>query len=188
MKTETTEEKLKALPEKYKDITKPLMATGATQVVPGWGSPTADLMFVGEAPGATEDKTGIPFTGAAGKFLDELLGSINIKREETYITNMVKVRPPGNRDPKDEELLAYKPWLDEEILLVKPKLIVTLGRFSMGKFLPDQMISKAHGKFFKVEDRIFFVMYHPAVALYNGSMRSVMMEDMKKLGKALKTI
>src|SRR6185436_6793566 len=100
-----------------------------------------ELLFIGEAPGATEDKTGLPFVGAAGKFLDELLASINLKREDVYITNMVKVRPPGNRDPEDIELAAYKPWLDKEIELVKPKLIVTLGRFAMGKFLPDQMIS-----------------------------------------------
>lgn len=176
---------LKDLPEKYKEVTVDLMKTGATQIVPGWGNPKAEIMFIGEAPGATEDKLGKPFVGPAGKFLDELLASIGIKREDVYISNMIKVRPPGNRDPEEEEIEAYRPWLDEEISIINPKVFVPLGRFALGKFVPGQSISKVHGKAFKRGGKVFFVMYHPAVALYNGSMRKVMLEDMKGLRRIL---
>jgi len=176
---------LSSLPEKYKSVTLDLLATGATQAVPGWGNPNAEIMFIGEAPGAVEDKLAKPFVGPAGKFLDQLLASIGLKREEVYITNMVKVRPPGNRDPEESELEAYKPWLDEEIQMINPKVFVPLGRFALGKFLPGQSISKVHGQAFKREGKIYFVMYHPAVALYNGSMRQVMLADMKGLKKIL---
>ncbi len=176
---------LKDLPEKYKDVTVDLMKTGAKQVVPGWGNPEADIMFIGEAPGATEDKVGIPFVGAAGKFLDQLLESIGIKRDDVYITNRVKVRPPGNRDPEEEELKAYQPWLEEEIKIINPKVFVPLGRFALAHFVPGQAISKVHGRAFRRRGKIFFVMYHPAVALYNGSMREVMLNDMKGLKKIL---
>ena len=176
---------LSSLPEKYKSVTLDLLATGATQAVPGWGNPKADIMFIGEAPGATEDKLAKPFVGPAGKFLDELLASIGLKREEVYITNMVKVRPPGNRDPEESELEAYKPWLDEEIEMINPKVFVPLGRFALGKFLPGQGISRVHGQAFDRAGKIYFVMYHPAAALYNGSMRAVMLEDMKGLKRIL---
>ena len=176
---------LSTLSEKYKPVTIDLMKTGATRIVPGWGNPKADIMFIGEAPGAVEDKLGKPFVGPAGKFLDELLASIGLKREEVYITNMVKVRPPANRDPEEAELEAYRPWLDEEISIINPKVFVPLGRFAMGKFLPGQSISKVHGKAFRRGGKVYFVMYHPAVALYKGSMREVMLEDMEGLKRIL---
>lgn len=158
---------------------------GATRLVPGHGNPNARIMFIGEAPGADEDKNGIPFVGRAGKFLDELLASINLKREDIYITNMVKCRPPNNRDPEDDEIKLYRAWLDWEIKLIEPEVIVPLGRFALAKFLPGVKISQVHGKVFKRAERIYFVMYHPAVALYNGSMRGVMSEDFKNLKPVL---
>lgn len=157
----------------------------ATQVVPGDGSSKADIMFIGEGPGANEDKEGIPFCGAAGKFLDQLLESIGIKRSEVYITNMVKCRPPGNRDPSEDEMKACRPWLDKQIEFIDPKVFVLLGRFAMGKFFPNLKISKVHGKSFRKGRKLYFIMYHPAVALYNDSFKSVMMADMKGLEKIL---
>lgn len=154
---------------------------GATRLVPGYGNPHAEIMFIGEAPGADEDKNGIPFVGRAGKFLDELLASIGVNRAEVYITNMVKCRPPENRDPTDAEILQYQAWLDWEIKLIKPKVFVPLGRFAMAKFLPGLKISQVHGKAFSRGGKTYFVMYHPAVALYKGSMREVMLEDIKLL-------
>jgi len=142
-------------------------------------------MFIGEAPGGDEDKMGIPFVGRAGKFLNELLASIGLVREDVYITNMVKCRPPNNRDPEEEELKLYKPWLDWEIKLIQPKVFVPLGRFALAKFLPGRTISSMHGKAFKREGKIFFAMYHPAVALYKGSMREVLLEDFKVLKRIL---
>ncbi len=158
---------------------------GATRLVPGHGNPDAEIMFIGEAPGADEDKNGIPFVGRAGKFLDELLNSINVKREEVYITNMVKCRPPENRDPEEDEIKLYKAWLDWEIKLIQPKVIVPLGRFALAKFVPGVKISQVHGQAFRREGLVFFVMYHPAVALYKGSMREVMLEDIKGLRQIL---
>jgi DNA polymerase len=161
------------------------LLSGATRLVPGHGNPHSEIMFIGEAPGADEDKNGIPFVGRAGKFLDELLNSIGLKREDIYITNMVKCRPPNNRDPEESELLQYKAWLDWEIKLINPKVFVPLGRFALAKFVPGVQISKVHGKAFRREGKIYFVMYHPAVALYKGSMREVMLEDFKGLRKIL---
>lgn len=157
----------------------------ATQVVPGDGNPKAEVMFIGEGPGANEDKEGIPFCGAAGKFLDQLLESIGINRRDVYITNMVKCRPPGNRDPSEDEMKACRPWLDKQIEFINPKVFILLGRFAMGKFFPDLKISKAHGKSFKKSGKLYFIMYHPAVALYNDSFKKVMMEDMKGLKKII---
>jgi uracil-DNA glycosylase family 4 len=157
----------------------------ATQVVPGDGSPKADIMFIGEGPGANEDKEGIPFCGAAGKFLDQLLESIGIKRSEVYITNMVKCRPPGNRDPSEDEIKACRPWLDKQIEFIDPKIFVLLGRFAMAKFFPNLKISKVHGQIFKKGGKTYFIMYHPAVALYNENFKKVMMDDMEELKRFL---
>jgi DNA polymerase len=154
---------------------------GATQVVPGEGNPQAKIMFIGEGPGATEDKLGRPFVGAAGKFLDELLKSINLQRVDVFIANTVKCRPPENRDPSEEEKLACKPWLDEQIRLINPSVFVPLGRHALHSLLPEIAISNAHGKLYKVEDKIVFAMYHPAVALYNGGMRPALLKDMQNL-------
>jgi len=162
----------------------------ATQVVPGEGNSTADIMFIGEGPGKREDVLGRPFVGPAGKFLDILLDSIQLKREDVFIANMVKCRPPNNRDPLDDEKDACRPWLDEQIRLISPKIFVPLGRHALHKFVADIQISKAHGKFFRsthenYKDRIIFAMYHPAVALYNGGMRPKLIEDMQNLRKFL---
>ncbi len=158
---------------------------GATRLVPGYGNPKAEIMFIGEAPGADEDAKGIPFVGRAGKFLDEMLQSIGVAREEVYITNMVKCRPPNNRDPEESDINLYKAWLDFEIELIQPKVFVPLGRFALGKFLPGRSISQVHGQTFRVDGKIFFAMYHPAVALYKGSMREVLLADIQNLKKIL---
>lgn len=157
----------------------------AKQVVPGEGAEDADIMFIGEGPGAVEDKMGRPFVGPAGKFLDELLESIDLKREDVFIANMVKCRPPNNRDPQPDEMEACKPWLDKQIEIIKPKVFVPLGRFAMKKFIPNAVISQEHGKLYERAGKVYFIMYHPAAALYNGSMRPVLKEDFSVLRKFL---
>jgi DNA polymerase len=158
----------------------PLRKT-ATQVVPGEGNPHADIMFIGEGPGKVEDKLGRPFVGPAGKFLDQLLESIGLLRKDIFIANTVKCRPPNNRDPFDSEKEACQPWLDEQIRLINPKVFVPLGRHALHKFLPDISITSAHGKFYQHCGKVVFAMYHPAVALYNGSMRAVLLKDFQNL-------
>ena len=160
-----------------------------TNVVPGEGNPKADIMFIGEAPGAVEDKTGRPFVGPAGKFLDVLLKSINLEREDVFITNTVKCRPPNNRDPSDEEKEAFYPWLKAQIEFIDPKVFVPLGRHALANFLPNVTIGNVHGKIFKraKDDRAVFAMYHPAVALYNGSYREVLLKDMENLKEFLES-
>lgn len=160
-------------------------------VVPGEGSADAEIMFIGEGPGQREDELGRPFVGAAGKFLDEMLETINTKRENVYIANIIKCRPPGNRDPLPEEVEACWPWLVEQIKIIDPKLIVLLGKHAMERFLPNQKISQIHGKALRREitglgKRVFYALYHPAAALYNGGMRSVLIEDFKKIPQVLK--
>jgi len=161
-----------------------------TQVVPGEGPAEAEIMFIGEGPGQKEDELGRPFVGAAGKFLDEMLENINLKREEVYIANVVKCRPPGNRDPLPEEVESCWPWLLEQIKIIDPKLIVTLGKHSLERFLPAQKISQIHGKALRREipgvgKRILYALYHPAAALYNGAMRGVLISDFKKIPAVL---
>jgi uracil-DNA glycosylase family 4 len=165
----------------------------ATQAVPGFGSAEADIVFIGEAPGKKEDELGRPFVGAAGKFLDEMLAAINLKREDIYITNIVKYRPPNNRDPLPEEKSACRAWLLEELKIISPKLIIFLGRHAMNNFFPELQIGQAHGKllikpFKGMSTKYFFPLYHPAAALYDGSMRETLMEDFKKIPKVLKEI
>ena len=165
----------------------------ATQPVAGHGSAEAEIVFIGEAPGKSEDKLGVPFIGAAGKFLSEMLESISMKREDIYITNIVKYRPPDNRDPLPEEKEACAPWLYEELNLIKPKLIIFLGRHSMNDFFPELKISDVHGKlihkkFKHIKTEYFLPLYHPAAALYNGGMRETLMEDFSLVPKILKKI
>lgn len=165
----------------------------ATRAVPGDGSPTAEIVFIGEAPGRNEDIQGKPFVGAAGKFLAEMLSLINLKREDIYITNIVKYRPPNNRDPLPEEKSACREWLLEELKTISPLVIIFLGRHAMNNFFPELQISKAHGKliiksFTGISTKYFFPLYHPAAALYDGSMREVLIEDFKKIPKVLKEI
>src|SRR3989344_9531556 len=178
--------------EWFKECTCELKAT-ATQPVPGDGSADAEIVFIGEAPGRNEDKLGRPFVGAAGKFLEEMLAEIKLKREDIYITNIVKYRPPNNRDPLPKEKASCREWLEGELEIIEPKLIVLLGRHAMNNFFTTEQISRAHGKllvkkFPNISTKYFFALYHPAAALYNGSMREVLMEDFKKIPKVLKEI
>lgn len=163
----------------------------AKRAVPGAGSPTADIIFIGEAPGKKEDETGLPFIGSAGKFLDEMLASIKIKRDNVYITSIVKYRPPENRDPTPQEKEDCKDWLHEQINIINPKLVVFLGRHSMNHFFPELKISEAHGKLVVkkisgITTSNFLPLYHPAAALYNGSMRAQLFKDFKKIPNVLK--
>ena len=165
----------------------------ATQAVPGDGSPDATIVFIGEAPGKNEDLQGKPFIGAAGKFLAEMLENIKLKREDIYITNIVKYRPPENRDPEPQEKKDCEAWLYEELNFIKPKLVVFLGRHSLNDFFPDLKISSAHGtlihkKFDRVETEYFLPLYHPAAALYNGGLREELIKDFNKIPLALKKI
>lgn len=218
----TKQEQLDELNKKMSICNLCVLRKTCTQVVPGEGSAEAEIMFIGEGPGKKEDELGRPFVGAAGKFLDEMLASINLKREDVYphtkitenktsnnkiatnqknklfgvgvyIANVVKCRPPGNRDPLPEETAACWPWLMGQIKIIDPKLIVTLGRHSMERFLPGQKISVVHGKamrrnFPEIGTRTFYTLYHPAAALYNGGMRQTLIADFKKIPKVLETI
>lgn len=187
------QKKLEELNKKIKACTICPLRKGCTQVVPGEGNPEAEIMFIGEGPGQKEDELGRPFVGAAGKFLNEMLALINLKREDVFIANVVKCRPPLNRDPLPEEAAACWPWLLEQIKFIQPKLIVTLGRHSMERFLPNQKISQMHGKALRREipeigKQTFYALYHPAAALYNGSMREVLIKDFKRIPKVLKAL
>jgi len=165
----------------------------ATQAVPGDGTASAQILFIGEAPGKKEDILGVPFIGSAGKFLSEMLASINLKREDIFITNVVKYRPPENRDPLPEEKEACRQWLVDQVRVIDPLLIVTLGRHAMENFILDKKISEVHGKVFCVTlpdlgTRNFFCLYHPAAALYNGGLREALKKDFKKIPRLLKKL
>jgi DNA polymerase len=149
--------------------------------VPGDGPANARIMFIGEGPGFHENEQGKPFVGAAGKFLSELLASIGMKREEVFITNVVKCRPPQNRDPEPDELKACNAYLERQIALIKPKVIVTLGRYSMEKFFPGAKISAIHGQARTMGGRLVVAMFHPAAALHQPQYRSLIEQDFKKL-------
>jgi DNA polymerase len=150
--------------------------------VPGEGNPNAEVMFVGEAPGFYEDQQGRPFVGAAGQFLDELLGCAGLARKDVFITNVVKHRPPGNRDPEPDELEACDGYLRAQIAAINPLLIVTLGRFSLAKFVPNvRAMRDVHGRAMPYGDRTIVAMYHPAAALHQGSLRSVCEQDFRAL-------
>jgi DNA polymerase len=162
---------------------------GRTNAVPGDGPADAEVVFIGEAPGFYEDKQARPFVGQAGKFLDELLESVGWTREQVFITNVVKCRPPNNRDPLPIELdTCESNWLKPELGLVDPKIIVTLGRFSLTRLLPDERIGRARGKTLRWGDYTIFPIYHPAAALHQPQLRSVIMEDFQKLPGILRSI
>lgn len=174
----------------------PDLAKTATQLVIGDGNPDADIVFIGEAPGKSEDEQGLPFVGAAGKFLNEMLTSINLQRSDVYITNIVKYRPPGNRDPLPEEKQAFWPFLARQLAIIEPKVIVTLGRHSMEFFIPGARISQIHGqpKRLKVKlpgsketSWVILPLYHPAAALYNGGMRQTLIDDFSRVRSILDT-
>lgn len=172
------------------------MAKSATQMVFGEGSASADIVFIGEAPGKQEDIQGLPFVGASGKMLNEMLESIGIKRDDVYITNIVKYRPDNNRDPLPEEKKEFWPYLIKQIKIINPKVVVTLGRHSGQAFIPDLRISVDHGKARKAkfslkgkeENLLVLPLYHPAAALYNGSLRETLFEDFKSILRIIKNL
>ena len=168
------------------------LAATATQLVMGDGNPDADIVLIGEAPGKNEDEQGLPFVGAAGKFLNEMLASAGMNREDVYITNIVKYRPPNNRDPLPEEKKAFWPYLLKQLQIIEPKIVVTLGRHSMEYFLPGQYISRIHGEPKRIrfgDHKIVIVpLYHPAAALYNGSMRQTLIDDFMRMPEIIKQL
>lgn len=172
---------LETLAAEISKCTRCLLHRGRTHVVPGEGPEDAKIMFIGEAPGFHEDQQGRPFVGASGQFLEELLESIGLTREQVFIANVIKCRPPGNRDPLPEEIEACKPFLDRQIGLLQPVLIVTLGRFSMARAFPKARISHIHGQPRKIEGIIYYPMYHPAAALHRPSLRSIVEEDIRRI-------
>ncbi len=177
----------------------PDLAQSATQLVFGDGNIDSAVVLIGEAPGKNEDLQGKPFVGASGKFLNEMLEMIGLKREDVYITNIVKYRPPENRDPTPEEKKAFLPYLQSQLEIIQPKVIVTLGRHSMNCFLPDLQISKVHGQPKRVRlslkkdsddtlEVVILPLYHPAAALYNGSQRQVLIDDFALIPSIIKKI
>jgi len=162
-----------------------LLHRGRTNTVPGEGPEDAQIMFIGEGPGFHEDQQGRPFVGAAGRFLEELLASINLSREQVYITNVIKCRPPANRDPLPEEIAACSPFLDRQLAAIRPRLVVTLGRFSMARFFPQARISKVHGQPHRVGGLVCLPMYHPAAALHQPSLRQVVQDDFGRIPEVL---
>lgn len=172
---------LRELAEQIGRCPKCELAKTRTHAVPGEGNPSASIVFIGEGPGFYEDQQARPFVGPAGKFLDELLASIGLKRQDVFICNVLKCRPPGNRDPLPDEMSACKPWLDRQLEIIAPKVIVTLGRFSMTRYFPGQSISKIHGQPRRVDGVMVVPMYHPAAALHQGSLRRTIELDFQKL-------
>jgi len=152
-----------------------------TRAVPGEGPEDAEIVFVGEAPGWHEDQQGRPFVGPAGRYLEQLLASIGLTRHQVYITNVVKTRPPENRDPLPAEVQNCRHWLERQVEIIRPRMIVTLGRYSMAMFFPGKSISKIHGTAQKRDGIIYFAMYHPAAALHQQSLRQVIEADMLKI-------
>nr|WP_038039516.1 uracil-DNA glycosylase [Thermorudis peleae] len=164
------------------------LARTRTHAVPGEGNPHAEVMFIGEAPGWNEDKQGRPFVGAAGQFLNELLERIGLRRSDVFITNIVKCRPPGNRDPLPDEIVACAPYLEEQIAAIRPKVIVTLGRYSMARWFPTEKISKIHGQPRRFGDYVVVPMYHPAAALHQPALKAAVEQDMMKLPQILEEV
>jgi len=168
----------------------PELTASATQLVMGDGDTEADIVFIGEAPGKKEDEQGKPFVGAAGKFLDEMLAAAGMDRNDVYITNIVKYRPPNNRDPLPEEKAAFLPYLLRQLEIIDPKAVITLGRHSMEYFLPEAKISQIHGQAVRKKviyhdktehEWLIIPLYHPAAALYNGGMRTTLMDDFMRV-------
>ncbi len=176
---------LSELNEEIRHCQKCELARYRNQVVPGEGVENADIMFIGEAPGRNEDQQGRPFVGPAGKFLDELLDLINLNRKQVYIANVIKCRPQGNRDPLPQEIITCRPWLERQIRVINPQIIVTLGRYSMALFFPQKSIGKIHGTAEKHDDIIYYAMYHPAAALHQQNLRETIKADMLKIPQFL---
>jgi DNA polymerase len=179
---------MSALTELYQQIAqcfKCEIAKLRCKVVPGEGAENAAIMLIGEAPGWHEDQQGRPFVGPAGQFLDRLLASINLDRRKVYIANVIKCRPPDNRDPLPTEIQNCRQWLDKQIEIISPRMIVTLGRYSMARYFPGKSISKIHGTAQKRDGIIYYAMYHPAAALHQQSLKQAIETDMLKIPKIL---
>ncbi len=181
---------LKKVADEIKGCDKCSLSQTRTNTVPGSGNPSSEILFVGEAPGQREDEQGIPFCGAAGKFLDEMLVSIGLDRNQVFIANTLKCRPPQNRDPEEGEKAVCRPYLDRQVEIINPKLIVCLGRHSVANFMPGAGgISKLHGKAVRRPNgQVYLALYHPAAALHNGGLRQTLVDDFKKIPAILKKI
>lgn len=181
----TNQEALAQIAQQIRNCQKCPLYKTATNPVPGDGNPEAEIVFIGEAPGYWEDQRGIPFCGAAGNLLNQLLAMINLKREEVFICNILKHRPPNNRDPLPGEITACTPYLKQQLLAIRPRVVVTLGRFAMNYFIPNAYISRIHGQAKEVTweelNLVIIPMYHPAAALRNGRVMEELKEDFKKI-------
>ena len=182
----SAEETLAQISKEVSVCTKCVLHASRKKAVPGEGPATAEIMFIGEGPGFHENEQGRPFVGAAGQFLDQLLAQAGVTRADVWIGNVVKCRPPGNRDPLPEELSTCDPYLEAQIKAINPSIIVTLGRFSMGKFIPGAKISAIHGQMRKVGNRFVIPMFHPAAALHQAALKPAIMADFAKLPELLK--
>ena len=182
----TAEETLAQIAKEVTVCTKCALHHSRKKAVPGEGPARAEIMFIGEGPGFHENEQGRPFVGAAGKFLDQLLEQAGVTRADVWIGNVVKCRPPGNRDPLPEELSACDLYLERQIEAINPSIIVTLGRYSMGKFMPGAKISAVHGQMRKVGERFVIAMFHPAAALHQASLKPAILADFGKLPALLK--
>lgn len=176
---------LDAVAEAVRACRKCRLSEGRTNAVPGEGSPSAAVLFIGEGPGFNEDQQGRPFVGRAGKLLDDMLSTVPVKREDVYITNVVKCRPPDNREPQPDEVEACWPYLEAQIALLKPRVIATLGRHSLGRLFPDSKISRDHGRILRWREHTVLPLYHPAAALRSGAVMQALATDFKKLPQAL---
>ncbi|RPI95887.1 MAG: uracil-DNA glycosylase [Chloroflexi bacterium] len=181
---------LEAIAQEIRGCPRCPLSTGRTNAVPGTGRPDADIMFIGEAPGYHEDQQGLPFVGASGQYLTELLAKIGLSRSDVYITNVVKCRPPGNRDPLPAEIDTCVPlYLQRQIAIIQPKIIATLGRFSMALFFDkNARISKIHGQPRRADGRIYYPIFHPAAVLRNPNLRPAMEEDFKRMLTLIKEL
>jgi DNA polymerase len=177
----TAEEELAQIAKEVSVCTLCGLHTARKKAVPGEGPSDSDILFIGEGPGFHENEQGRPFVGAAGRFLEELLASIDLRREGVFICNVVKCRPPGNRDPQPDEIEACRPYLDRQIAVIRPAVIVTLGRFSMARYFGTAKISSVHGQAKTVDGRLVVAMFHPAAALHQPGLKSSIEDDFRKL-------
>lgn len=180
-----TPQEIEALNARVAACTQCRLHETRTLTVPGDGDPNAELMFIGEGPGANEDRQGHPFVGQSGKVLDQLLAEIDLKRADVFVTNVVKCRPPGNRDPERDEIASCEPYLREHLRGIRPKMIVTLGRFAMQYYIPGASISRAHGRPVRTESQLIYPVYHPAAALRQRALMQVLREDFRRIPELL---
>jgi uracil-DNA glycosylase family 4 len=176
---------LEQLADQVRACQKCRLAQTRTRAVPGEGPANATVMLIGEGPGFHEDRQGRPFVGPSGNLLEQMLAGIGLSRQQVYITNVVKCRPPGNRDPQPDEIAACRPYLDHQIELIKPRIIVTLGRFSMARYFPGQSITRIHGQFKHEDGRVIIPMFHPAAALRNEQWMAALRQDFAKVPNLL---